>query len=62
MTYVVSSTSAPALGDLRLAGPDDTVFVRPDATSRKDWGRYWDALGVAFARGADVVLMRGEEL
>jgi hypothetical protein len=59
---ILSATSAPALGDLRIAGPDDSVYVRSDAVERRDWGRYWDALGVAYARGADVVLMRGDEL
>ena len=61
MTFVLSRTSAPALGDLRIAGPDDSIYVRPDATERRDWGRYWDALGVAFARGAHVVLVIGDE-
>lgn len=59
---VLTATSAPALGDIRNAGPDDEIYVRPDSVERRDWGRYWDALGVAYARGADVVLMRGEEL
>ena len=58
---VITATTAPALGDLRLATPTDVIHVSPDATSRADWARYWDALGVAWVRGADVVLMRGEK-
>lgn len=60
MIHTVSATSAPALGDLRIAGLGDVVYVRADASDRRDWGRYWEALGVAWVRGADVVLMRGE--
>jgi hypothetical protein len=52
---------APALGDVRSAGPGDLVYILPDATSRKDFPKYWEAAGTALARGAQVVVMRREE-
>ncbi|MGW2950748.1 hypothetical protein [Streptomyces eurythermus] len=59
--HVVDVAMAPALGDIRDAGPGDLVYIRPDATSRKDFPRYWEAAGVALARGAQVVVMSREE-
>jgi hypothetical protein len=59
-TRLITTTSAPALGDLRTAGPGDVIRVLPGATSRKDWARIWLALGEAWVRGAEVVLMREE--
>lgn len=56
----ITPTSAPALGDLRTAGPGDVIRVLPGATKRRDWARYWLALGEAWARGAEVQLMREE--
>lgn len=58
--FLVDDAMAPATGDLRQAGPGDQICVRRAATGRRDWPRYWDALGVAFSRGADVYLMREE--
>lgn len=58
--YLVDDANAPATGDLRIAGPGDQIYVRRAATSRRDWPRIWDALGVAWCRGADVYLMREE--
>ncbi|MCY0926256.1 hypothetical protein OTB20_08555 [Streptomyces sp. H27-H1] len=52
---------APALGDVRSAGPGDLIYIRRAATSRKDWPRYWEAAGVALARGAFVHVMNREE-
>lgn len=52
---------APALGDVRSAGPGDLVYILPDATTRKDFPKYWEAVGVALSRGAQVVVMRREE-
>lgn len=52
----ITRTKAPALGDLYTAGPGDVIRVRRDAVERKDWGRYWLALGVAWSRGAEVEL------
>lgn len=60
MIFLVDDAMAPATGDLRTAGPGDQIYVRRAATSRRDWPRYWDALGVAFSRGADVYFMREE--
>jgi hypothetical protein len=59
--HVIESAAAPALGDIRAAGVGDLIYIRPDATTRKDFPKYWEALGAALARGAQVVVMRGEE-
>ncbi|MFB7114074.1 hypothetical protein [Streptomyces sp. NPDC056291] len=59
--HVIDDAMAPALGDVRAAGPGDLIYIRPAATSRKDFQRYWLAAGVAMARGAQVVVMRREE-
>lgn len=59
--HVIDVANAPALGDVRDAGPGDLIYVLPDATSRKDFPKYWEAAGVALARGAQVVVMRREE-
>jgi hypothetical protein len=56
----ITPTSAPALGDLRTAGPGDVIHVHAEAVGRRDWARYWLAIGEAWARGAKVMLMRGE--
>ena len=45
---------APALGDLRVMGLGDVIVIRPDATKRRDWPRYQDAIAGAVARGAEV--------
>ncbi|MFF9525398.1 hypothetical protein ACF1DV_25965 [Streptomyces achromogenes] len=52
---------APALGDIRAAGPGDLIYIRPDATSRKDFPKLWEAAGIALTRGAQVIVMRREE-
>ncbi len=54
---VIKPESAPALGDIRAAGRDAVVYVSPRMTERDEWPRYWDAVGVAFARGARVFLL-----
>lgn len=59
--HVIDDANAPALGDIRAAGPDDLIYIRPDATSRRDFPKYWEAAGVAFVKGAQVVVMRREE-
>lgn len=59
--HVIDDASAPALGDVRDAGPGDLIYIRPAATSRRDWAKYWEAAGVAMARGAQVVVMKREE-
>lgn len=46
---------APPLGDVRTLNAGDTVYLKPGANSRKDWGRYADALTNAITRGASVV-------
>lgn len=58
---VIDDAMAPALGDVRDAGTGDVVCIRPAATSRRDFPKYWEAAGVALARGAQVVVMRREE-
>lgn len=59
--HTIGAANAPALGDVRAAGPGDLVYILPDATSRKDFPKLWEAAGVALARGAQVVVMRREE-
>ncbi|MCM2391746.1 hypothetical protein [Streptomyces albipurpureus] len=59
--HTIEDANAPALGDLRNAGPDDCVYVFHSATSRKDWPKYWEAVGVAFSRGAFVHVVNREE-
>jgi hypothetical protein len=59
--HVIESAMAPALGDIRAAGTGDVIYIRPDATSRRDFPKYWEAVGAAFVRGAQVVVMRREE-
>jgi hypothetical protein len=54
----ISLESAPSLGDVRAAGEGVTLWLSPGVTSRKDWGRYQDAIAAAIARGADVRWMR----
>lgn len=55
MIHHISKDSAPALGDVRQLGAGDALVIRPDATERKDFGRYQDAIGQAVGRGADAV-------
>jgi hypothetical protein len=59
--HVIDDASAPALGDVRDAGPGDLVYIRPAATTRKDFPKYWEAAGVALARGAQVSVLKREE-
>jgi len=51
----IGPDAAPALGDVRERLPGDTIYLKPGATERRDWGRYADALIQAIARGASVV-------
>jgi hypothetical protein len=55
---IVSADSAPALGDVRTLGEGSTIYLRPDVKSRKDWGRYQDAIAQAVGRGVDVRWVR----
>jgi len=59
--HVIDDANAPALGDIRAAGDGDLIYIRPAATTRKDFPKYWEAAGVALAKGAQVVVMRREE-
>ncbi|MFB7377786.1 hypothetical protein ACFC6U_02835 [Kitasatospora purpeofusca] len=52
MTYRIGLGVAPALGDLRAAGPGDRVLFLHDARQRPDFSRYWEAAAVAVFRGA----------
>jgi hypothetical protein len=58
---VIDNANAPALGDVREAGPGDLIYIRPAATSRRDFPKYWEAVGVALARGAFVSVLTREE-
>ncbi|MFD9687872.1 hypothetical protein ACFY2K_11010 [Kitasatospora sp. NPDC001309] len=57
MTYRIGLGIAPALGDLRLAGPRDTLLFLHDARARPDFARYWEAAAVAVFRGAAVTVV-----
>lgn len=59
--HLIDDANAPALGDVRDAGPDDCIYIRPAATTRKDFPKYWEAVGVAMKRGALVCVMNREE-
>jgi hypothetical protein len=59
--HVIDDANAPALGDVRDAGPGDLIYIRPAATSRRDFPKYWEAVGIAFKRGAFVSVLRREE-
>jgi hypothetical protein len=54
MIRVIWKDFAPALGDIRAMGEGDAIVVRRDATQRRDWPRYQDAVSVAATRGAEV--------
>jgi hypothetical protein len=51
----VSERSATPIGDIREAGLWCVIIVSHDATKRRDWSRYWEAIGAAYVRGAQVV-------
>ncbi|MFE5828702.1 hypothetical protein ACFQ8W_00275 [Streptomyces sp. NPDC056508] len=61
MIRLIDDAMSPALGDIRGAGPDDVFYIRPAATARSDFPKVWEAVGVALARGAQVVVMTREE-
>lgn len=52
--YVGEKAAAP-LGDIREAGLWCVVLVDHSAVNRRDWSRYWEAIGAAYVRGAQVV-------
>lgn len=58
---VISLGSAPALGDVRQLREGDVIVVYADAARRQDIGRYWDALRVAWARGAEIRMIGERE-
>ncbi|MGI5404165.1 hypothetical protein ACQEVG_32885 [Streptomyces sp. CA-135486] len=58
---VIDDANAPALGDVRDAGQGDCIYIRPAATSRRDFPKYWEAVGIALVRGALVHVMNREE-
>ncbi|MEO3974404.1 hypothetical protein AAFN69_11125 [Streptomyces sp. CAU 1734] len=59
-THIIGPAEAPALGDLRTAGPDDCVYIKPEAADRPDFPKLWEAAGVALKRGAFVFVMSRE--
>jgi hypothetical protein len=59
--HTIDDVNAPALGDIRAAGKDDVIRVRRSATARKDFAKYWEAVGVALSRGAVVDVRNREE-
>ncbi|GAA3018668.1 hypothetical protein [Streptomyces fulvorobeus] len=59
--HTIDDVNAPALGDIRAAGGEAVIRVRKSATERKDFAKYWEAVGVAFSRGAVVQVVNREE-
>ncbi|MFJ7275345.1 hypothetical protein [Kitasatospora sp. NPDC098663] len=57
MTFRIGLGTAPALGDVRLAGPGDTLLFLHDARQRPDFARYWQAAAVAVFRGAGLTVV-----
>ncbi|WP_327379410.1 hypothetical protein [Streptomyces sp. NBC_01212] len=58
--HTIDAAMAPALGDIRQAGDEDMIRVRRSATERKDFAKYWEAVGVALSRGAVVEVINRE--
>lgn len=50
----MTCANAPAIGDIRIMGRGDTIWLHANVEQRKDWGRYADAIAQALARGAEV--------
>jgi hypothetical protein len=50
----ITGSHAPAMGDVRVMGTGDTVWLHEGATGRPDWPRMVDAIGAAISRGAEV--------
>lgn len=61
MAYTISPDHSPALGDLRGAGAEDTIYLLSGATSRPDWPRCADAIMCAVTRGANVLHIANTE-
>ncbi|MFF6928324.1 hypothetical protein [Streptomyces californicus] len=59
-THTIDAANAPALGDIRAAGGEAVIRVRRSATERKDFAKYWLAIGTAFERGAIVDVINRE--
>lgn len=57
-SVLIDKNSAPALGDVRLLGKGDSIFLRKGWTERRDGSRYADAVMAAVTRGADVRWLR----
>jgi hypothetical protein len=54
----ITKEAAPSLGDIRVMGEGDTLWLEPDVWNRRDWGRYVFVIAEAVARGADVRWVR----
>jgi hypothetical protein len=48
----------PAMGDVRLMGEGDTLWLEPPIRESAEWCRYVDAVRHAVSRGADVRWVR----
>ncbi|WP_069752926.1 hypothetical protein [Streptomyces sp. EN16] len=58
--HTIDVANAPALGDIRTAGEESVIRVRRSATERRDFAKYWEAVGVALSRGAVVDVINRE--
>lgn len=57
---VITEAMAPALGDIRAAGPGDWIYLHRDAVKRSDFPKVWESIGVALVRGARLSVLHGE--
>lgn len=55
-TYLVQGGAAIHPGAVAAAGPGDRVAVFRSALARHDWAPFVQAIGAAYARGAEVWL------
>jgi hypothetical protein len=59
---ILSASAGPSMGDIRSMQRPQTLWLTADARTRRDWGRYQDAIGAALARGIDIRWIGGTKL
>ena len=59
---VLSASAGPRMGDIRCMQRPQTLWLTADVRTRRDWGRYQDAIGAALARGIDIRWIGGTKL
>lgn len=61
MILIITSAAAPAMGDIRALGMDDTVCAHVSALQRRDWPRYVEAIASAVSKGCSVIWAQGRQ-